>query len=362
MLLKSISRNSLSASIRCLSQYTVRSPYPDTISNNELLKKSFPEFLMSHHLNPNIRNNVAIVDGSNGNSITFGDLYTRTYKFAHFLKFNVGVHHGDRVAIMSPNNIDFSTAFNGIAITGACSTLINPLYTSHEIEYQLEITNAKIIIVHPACMDRVFPIAKARGIVMITLGETDGVAKGINDIISSVSEYDTKLFGKVSPNDILTIPFSSGTTGKPKGVVLSHRNVAANILQMMPVEGDFYGDYGVPIVPLPFFHIFGLVAGLHIPAYLGKKMVFLPAFDLVKFLELIPQHKVTRAYVVPPIILALAKHPLVDKYDLSSLKVILSGAAPLGSDVQEACSTRLNCIVKQAWGMTELSPAGTYFS
>ncbi|CAE7563644.1 4cl2 [Symbiodinium microadriaticum] len=101
-----------------------------------------------------------------------------------------------------------------------------------------------------------------------------------------------------------------------------------------------------------------MVVGVLMGCRVRAKVVFQPAFDLERFLQLIQEHKVTRAYVVPPIILALAKHPLVDKYDLSSLKAILSGAAPLGGDVQEGCAVRLKCIVKQAWGMTELSPAG----
>lgn len=163
----------------------------------------------------------------------------------------------------------------------------------------------------------------------------------------------------VDANSTATIPFSSGTTGLPKGVVLSHRNLVSNMLQLYQQETKHLGKDAVVLVPLPFFHIYGLVLGLLTVARHTTKTVFLPAFDLPKFLELVQTHKVTRTYIVPPIILALAKHPLVDSYDLSSLKTIISGAAPLGGDVQEACSKRLNCIVKQAWGMTELSPGGS---
>lgn len=162
----------------------------------------------------------------------------------------------------------------------------------------------------------------------------------------------------VDPDSTATIPFSSGTTGVPKGVVLSHRNLVANLEQLMPQEGKYITKDGVLMVPLPFFHIFGMVVGLLMGTRVSSKVIFLPAFDLEKFLQLVQDHKVTRAYVVPPIILALAKHPLVEKYDLSSINAILSGAAPLGGDVQEGCAARLNCVVKQAWGMTELSPAG----
>lgn len=140
--------------------------------------------------------------------------------------------------------------------------------------------------------------------------------------------------------------------------MLTHRNLISNFYQCMPQEGK-YMENGVIIIPLPFFHVFGMVMGMCIPFMVGAKVILLPSFDLIKFLSLIQSEKVTRAYLVPPIILALAKHPIVAKYDLSSLKTILSGAAPLGTEVQTECAARLKCVVKQGWGMTELSPVAT---
>ena len=232
------------------------------------------------------------------------------------------------------------------------------------------------------CIERVQTVAKKLGIPVFTLGEgmeqndnmhilwycstydRGGVCKpgnadmkSVDDLISAQTNT-TEVDVEVEADSIATIPFSSGTTGVPKGVVLSHRNLVSNLEQLMAQEGKYLVN-GTLICPLPFFHIFGMVAGLLMGCRVHAKVVFLPAFDLEKFLFLVQEHKVTRAYVVPPIILALAKHPLVDSYDLTSLRAILSGAAPLGGDVQEACATRLNCIVKQAWGMTELSPAGS---
>lgn len=165
-------------------------------------------------------------------------------------------------------------------------------------------------------------------------------------------------------HDILTIPFSSGTTGKPKGVMLTHHNLVSNILQVMPYEGNFIlpndlNTRGTVLVPLPFFHIYGMCAGMCVPLYAGGKLILMAQFDLQKFLEIVQSHRVTRSYVVPPILIGLAKHPIVDNYDLSSLDCLMSGAAPLGSDVQSMVAKRLKCLVKQAWGMTELSPAAT---
>jgi acyl-CoA synthetase (AMP-forming)/AMP-acid ligase II len=204
-------------------------------------------------------------------------------------------------------------------------------------------------------------LALVRSSLLLSLTRTssgDSVAKSVDDLISAQSK-SSPIDIAVDPTSTATIPFSSGTTGLSKGVILSHRNLVANILQLYEPETKYFLKDTTILVPLPFFHIYGLVLGLLTVARHTTKTVFVPAFDLPKYLELVQTHKVTRTYIVPPIILALAKHPLIDQFDLSSLKTIISGAAPLGGDVQEACARRLNCIVKQAWGMTELSPGGT---
>merc|ERR1712167_103257 len=125
--------------------------------------------------------------------------------------------------------------------------------------------------------------------------------------------------------------------------------------QFVYPDGRFWakGDE-VLMSPLPFFHIYGFTASLNITLFYNSTLVTMPAFDLEKFLRVVQDRKCSRAHLVPPIILGLAKHPLVDKYNLSSLKSIVSGAAPLGSEVAQECSERLgDCVVKQAWGMSE---------
>ncbi|CAE7784099.1 4CL, partial [Symbiodinium microadriaticum] len=203
-----------------------------------------------------------------------------------------------------------------------------------------------------------------RGLPMITIGsDTAACPKqshipALEDLVSQITdEVGPDSFPAVHPDSTLTIPFSSGTTGLPKGVVLSHRNVTSNMLQLRIVEGDM--SQKRLLNPLPFFHIYGLVCGLIYPVFACMPTVFMPSFDFVKCLEIIQKHKITSASLVPPIVLALAKHPLVDQYDLSSLERIGCGAAPLGSEIQHAAAKRLKCVIKQGWGMTELSPVGT---
>lgn len=137
--------------------------------------------------------------------------------------------------------------------------------------------------------------------------------------------------------------------------MLTHRNLIANIAQCVASGVKFaVGDAFVCV--LPFFHIYGMQVLLNMGLYSGCKLVTVPRFDLVQFLELNQKHKCTWAFIVPPIVLALAKHPIVAKYDLTTLRVVFSGAAPLGAEVAAQASERLNVAVIQGYGMTELSP------
>jgi acyl-CoA synthetase (AMP-forming)/AMP-acid ligase II len=158
-----------------------------------------------------------------------------------------------------------------------------------------------------------------------------------------------------SAQDIAAMPYSSGTTGLPKGVMLTHRNLVANLLQVEASE--IFRPHDVVIFVLPLFHIYGLMVILNEGLYLGCKLVMMPKYGLEPLLHNISKHRVTIAPLVPPILLALAKQPAVKSYDLSSLKTIFSAAAPLAIDLIQECENQIGCVVKQGYGMTEASPA-----
>jgi acyl-CoA synthetase (AMP-forming)/AMP-acid ligase II len=156
--------------------------------------------------------------------------------------------------------------------------------------------------------------------------------------------------------DLAALPYSSGTTGLPKGVMLTHRNLVANAVQC----GPFYAGPGdVVLAVAPFFHIMGMAVTMVGGLCRGATLVTMPRFDFEQCLGAIQDHQVTSTVVAPPITTALAKHPLVDSYDLSSLGLLTSGGAPLGGGVQQACAARLGCRTAQGWGMTELAGAGS---
>lgn len=320
---------SVVAGMRCLSSNIITSPHPMPNNFKDSVGKNLPQLVMENFLDSDVKNKTALVCGGSGQTRTFGELHVNTHKFAQAL-LTMGVTKEWCIGIISPNNINFFSAFQGIALTGATSSPINPLYTEHEIEYQLTTTQSQMVIAHPLCFDKASNVAKKLGIPIIALDALEGrndVKTLMGLVDAEISTDEVKV--DIDPKSICTLPFSSGTTGVPKGVALNHNSIIANLYQLMPQEGKYYGKNGVMMVPLPFFHIYGMVVGCLMPLWLNNKTVFMPAFDLVKFLELIQEHKCTRLYCVPPIILGLAKHPIVDKYDLSSVESILSGAAPL---------------------------------
>jgi len=296
---------------------------------------------------------VALVDGPSGRELTYAQLDTTTGALAGALGAR-GIGKGDTVAIHMPNLPEYAVLFHGVIRAGAINTTANPLYTVRELAHQLNDSGAKLLFTIGAFLETARGAAAESGVEeIIVVGEGDGGEEAtLSELLgegASPPEVEVD-----AANDLAVLPYSSGTTGLPKGVMLTHRNLVANIIQTdraLPVEED-----DVMIGVLPFFHIYGMTVIMNMGLAAGATIVTMPRFDLDQFLGLIEDRGVTAAYVVPPIALALAKHPAVEGRDLSSLRMIMSGAAPLGEELTAQVASRINVPVTQGYGMTELSP------
>jgi len=289
----------------------------------------------------------ALVDGPSGRTLSFAALDEGVRRFAGGLAAR-GFGTGDVLALLAPNLPEYAIVFHGTTLAGGTITTVNPVYNAEEIAFQLKDAGAKVLVTIPASLEQARAAAGEAGVDdVLVIGEDAFAQLAGADPISGPPRVDPA-------SDLAALPYSSGTTGHPKGVMLTHRNLVANIAQFGAIMPTTSADVLVGV--LPFFHIYGMTVILNNSVRNGATVVTMPRFDLEGFLRIIQDHRVTKAYVVPPIALALAKHPLVDRFDLSSLQVVFSGAAPLGEELERATAERLGCRVSQGYGMTESSP------
>ncbi|MFI5807247.1 4-coumarate--CoA ligase family protein [Streptomyces sp. NPDC051561] len=298
----------------------------------------------------------ALVDGINGTTLSYAQLDTYHRRIAAALAES-GLRKGDVLALHSPNTIAWPAVFFAATRAGATVTTVHPLSTAEEFAKQLRDSSARWIVTVSPLLDTARRAAQlVGGIAEILVCDSAEAHRSILELAGSTAPEPTVTIDPTE--DIAALPYSSGTTGEPKGVMLTHRSIATNMAQLEPFIPAKPGDRILAV--LPFFHIYGLMALINEPLSHGATVVVLPRFDLDQFLTTIQEQRITGLYVAPPIVLALAKHPVVDKYDLSSLEYILSAAAPLDAQLAEACATRLGLRpLLQAYGMTELSP-GTH--
>jgi acyl-CoA synthetase (AMP-forming)/AMP-acid ligase II len=299
---------------------------------------------------PGIAGRTALIDALTGRRMTFGGVEATIARTAAGLAAR-GYGKGDVFGIYAPNSLEYPIAFHAVARLGGVVTTVNPLFTADELTNQLRDCRAGCLFTTPALMEKARAAAAGAGLrEIVVFGEAEG-AVAFADLVSAAGPVPSPA---VEADDVVALPYSSGTTGLPKGVMLTHRNLVANLAQCeatLPVsEGD------VVVAVLPFFHIYGLQVILNGGLRAGATLVVLPRFELESFLRAIEEHRATWAFVVPPIALALAKHPAVEGRDLASLRQLLSGAAPLSAELARAVTQRLGCAMLQGYGMTETSP------
>src|ERR671936_2059945 len=323
----------------------IRSPFPDV----EIPDVALTDFVLAR--TGELGERPALIDAPSGRTITYAELAESVRAVAAGVAER-GFGKGDIFAHYAPNLPEYAVAFHAVATVGGVNTTANPLLTADELAAQLRDCGARLLVTVPDRLETASAAAERVGVEEIFVyGEADG-ATPFASLLQALGEPPHVAIDPAE--DLVALPYSSGTTGLPKGVMLTHRNVVANICQS--VQDRLRGDDERVIAVLPFFHIYGLVWLMNIPLYLGSTTVTMPRFELAEFLRVIQHYRITRAHLVPPIVLGLVKSPLVDDYDLSSLQFLGSGAAPLSAELEVACGKRLGCRMLQGYGLTETSP------
>jgi acyl-CoA synthetase (AMP-forming)/AMP-acid ligase II len=296
----------------------------------------------------------ALIDGPSGNTLSYADLHIQVGQAATGLAAR-GFRKGDVLAIYCPNVPEYAVIFNAVAQLGGINTTINPLYTARELLNQLNDAGARFLVTTPLFLDKALEAVIGSSVEEIfVLGEATG-ATPFCDLLS-VGNSPPEV--TINPrDDLVVLPYSSGTTGLPKGVMLTHHNLVANLCQFHGFESQpRLEENDIVLAVLPFFHIYGMVVVMKLALAHGATVVTMPRFDMADFLALIQRYRITTLPMVPPMVLGLAKSPLVDQYDLSSLRTLFCGAAPLGAELSIEAGNRVGCPVVQGYGMTEASP------
>lgn len=313
---------------------------------------TLPEFVLGQgHQRGDKR---ALVDATTGRTLTYRELAIDVRRVGAGLAAH-GVQPGDVVALCAPNSIEFVVAWYAASTVGATLTTLNPAFQGEEITQLLRQARARWLVTSVELFEeKVRLCAVAAGVRQtFVLGAADRSPMGAIPFASLRSEINAQVPAvRVGSADVAFLPWSSGTSGLPKSVVLTHRNLVASLCQTRPVHQ--VGEDDVVIAALPLFHAFGFQVTLNLALLQGATVVILPRFELDAFLRAVQDHAVTRAEVVPPIVLALATSDRVDEFDLSSLRVVTAGAAPLDGDLARTFAARIGCRLKQGYGMTEL--------
>lgn len=305
---------------------------------------------------------IAIVD-EDDRKLSYSALFNEVERCAKALH-DRGVKKGDMCLIQSPNTIAYVITFFALLRLGAVTTTMNPAYTGNELGHQLKDSKASWVFCSGEQLPVVREVRDDQDIFFHQvfvwdshlLPENDSLRNGetlFNNVMAEATEAAPPT--QISGDEIAALPYSSGTTGLSKGVMLSHNNIVANLCQMQALLQYRVGDRVLSALPL--YHIYGLVVVMSLTLRMGATMILMRRFDFANFLKLTQAHRIQWLPIVPPVMVGLAKHPAVDKFDLSSVHTIICGAAPLSGEVAQQVFARFSSVdIRQGYGMTELSP------
>ncbi|KAJ2561674.1 hypothetical protein GGH12_003815 [Coemansia sp. RSA 1822] len=340
------------------------SPFADILLPTQDLPSFLFEYADRHSVFGNNPDHVAFSDDTS--TLTYAELRQQSHMFASGLVNHMQLPKGRNIAILLPNTNSYPVVVLGSLMAGMVCALANPAYAIDELQHFLRQVDAVAVV---TTSDLVPLVLKALSRVGMTISRDriltiDGSSDNIRHCMVGTPYSQFRITSSDKAQTPAFILQSSGTTGLPKGMVLSHSNVVSNILQNIAFEAndaiisaaERVQTQQTHIVCLPFFHSYGLVLMLLVPVAKGHRQLIMRTFDLEQMCQLIETHSISVAHLVPPIIIQLAKAPVVGKYNLSSLVFISCGAAPLTRETQCIIQKRIGCAVTQAYGLSEASP------
>ncbi|CAN0843758.1 4-coumarate--CoA ligase 1 [Linum grandiflorum] len=335
-------------------EFIFRSKLPDIDIPNHLPLHSYIFQNISHHAS-----RPCLINSLTGDVYTYADVHLTSRRVAAGLD-KLGVRQGDVIMLLLPNCPQFVLAFLGASFRGAIATAANPFFTPAEISKQAKASGAKLVITQSAFAEKVKDLADSSdGAIKVVCVDTTPFDWCLH--FSELAEADEAAAPKVeiNPDDVVALPYSSGTTGLPKGVMLTHKGLVTSVAQQVDGENPnlYFHSEDVILCVLPMFHIYALNSIMLCGLRVGAAILIMPKFDIGSLLELIQRYRISIGPMVPPVVLSIAKSAETEKYDLSSIRMLKSGAAPLGKELEDAVRNKFpNARLGQGYGMTEAGP------
>ncbi|XP_049875374.1 uncharacterized protein LOC126373311 isoform X1 [Pectinophora gossypiella] len=344
--------------------HVVTSPYKDVV---------IPDWTMNEHVWMNSgkwANKTALICGVTNRSYTYNQLYKYSRTFAANLRTKLKVRTGDVICVMMHNSPEYGVVVLGTFEAGAELTTVNPIYTAHELQRQLLLSKPKIVIGSTETahvIKEAFKLTKQELPLIVVNNNNNALPHGTISFheLAEEENVDFSVLKNAvrTADDVALLPYSSGTTGLPKGVELTHKNVVVNCVQQDSEGGKLYQDTTVSyqdsvVAVLPFYHIYGLCILMLHKLSVGAKIVTLPRFQPETFLSSLKNQKVSLLYAAPPMVLFLGAHATTTKEHLQSVDKIMCGAAPLPKKDVDRVLEKMNPSANfiQLYGLTETSP------
>ncbi|CAL5003049.1 unnamed protein product [Urochloa decumbens] len=317
---------------------------------------------------PEVSGRPCLINGGTGAVLTYGEVDRLSRRLAAALRrAPLGLRRGAVVMNLMLNSAEFVLSFFAASRAGAAVTTANPMSTPHEIAKQIAASGATVVFTESMAVDKLPATIDGGGVLTVVLidAHRDGCLHFWDDVMASVpdaevagDDIDDKEF---DPDDVVALPYSSGTTGLPKGVMLTHRSLSTSVAQQVDGDNPNIGFHSGDVIlcSLPMFHIYSLNTIMMCGLRVGAAIVVMRRFDLAAMMALVERHRITIAPLVPPVVVAVAKsdEAVAAKHDLSSVRMVLSGAAPMGKDIEDAFMAKLpGAVLGQGYGMTEAGP------